>query len=69
MKKLDKIASNLSEKKIFMEMLQEEELLGGSKGNENEVFLTLFTKIDFLNINRKHVLNTQFHIFKIFCRE
>jgi len=38
MKKLDKIVSNLSEKecKLFMEMLQREEL-GGSKGNHHKV--------------------------------
>ena len=52
LKKLNKIVCNLSEKecKIFMEMLQREELLGGSKDNEHEVFLSLFTKIEFLNI-------------------
>ena len=35
LKKLDNIVHNLSEKEheIFMEMLQREELLGGSKGN------------------------------------
>jgi hypothetical protein len=40
LKKLDKIVCNLSAKecKIFMEMLQREEL-GGSKGNQHEVFL------------------------------
>ena len=35
-----------------MEMLHREELLGGSKGNEHEVFISLFTKNEFLNINR-----------------
>jgi hypothetical protein len=40
LKKIDKIDRNMSEKehKIFMEMLQREEL-GGSKGNQHEVFL------------------------------
>jgi hypothetical protein len=40
LKKLDKMVHNLSaeENKIFMEMLQKEEL-GRSKGNQHEVFL------------------------------
>jgi hypothetical protein len=40
LKKLDKIVHNLSEKerKRFIEMLQREEL-GGSKGNQHEIFL------------------------------
>jgi len=40
LKKLDKIVRNLSAKEhnFFMEMLQREEL-GGSKGNQHEVFL------------------------------
>jgi hypothetical protein len=40
LKKLNKIVGNLSakERKIFMEMLQREEL-GGSKDNQHEVFL------------------------------
>jgi hypothetical protein len=40
LKKLDKIVRNLSakERKIFMKMLQREEI-GGSKGNQHEVFL------------------------------
>jgi len=40
LKKIDKMVRNLSAKehKIFMEMLKKEEL-GGSKGNQHEVFL------------------------------
>jgi hypothetical protein len=40
LKKLDKIVRNMSAKKIkrFMEMFQRQEL-GGSKGNQHEVFL------------------------------
>jgi hypothetical protein len=47
---------NLNEKehKNFMEILQGEEL-GGSKGNQHEFFLLLFTKNEFLNINRYQV--------------
>ena len=54
LKKLDKIVNNLSgnNRKRFMKMLQIEELLGGSKCNAHEVFLSFFTKIEFLNINR-----------------
>jgi hypothetical protein len=52
LKKLNKIVRNLSAKKCksFMEMLQREEL-GGSKGNQHEVFLLPFTKKQFLNFN------------------
>ena len=33
-----------------MEIIQREELLGGSKGNEYEVFLSLITKKNFLTL-------------------
>ena len=53
LEKLDKTVHNMGEKecKRFMEMFQREELLGGSKDNEHEIFLSLFTKNEFLNIN------------------
>ena len=46
LKKLDKIVHNLSEKECerFMEMLQREELLGGSKGNVYQVFFQFLLK-------------------------
>ena len=54
MKKVDKIVHNLSEKEHerFREMLQREELLGGSKGNVYQVFFQFLLKNEFLNINR-----------------
>ena len=46
LKKLDNIIRILSENdhRIFMEVLQSEELLSGSKGNEDGVCPSLFTK-------------------------
>ena len=59
LKKLDKIDHNLSEKKCesLREMLQREELLGGSKGNVYQAFLQFLLKNEFLNINHLHILN------------
>jgi hypothetical protein len=53
LKKLNKIVHNISEKEHerFREMLQREELLDGSNDNVREVFLLVFTKTEFLNIN------------------
>ena len=51
--KLNKIVHNISEKKHerFREILQREELLGGSKGNVYQLFFEFYYKNEFLNIN------------------
>ena len=69
--KFDKIIHNLSEKecKRFRKMLQIEELLGGSKGNVDELFFQFLLKNKFININHQHVSNTQLCIVLILCRE
>lgn len=33
-----------------MEMLQRDELLGGLRGNEHEIFLSLFMKMNFVTL-------------------
>ena len=46
LKKLDKIVHNLSQKEheSFREILQRDELLGGSKGNVYEIFFHILFK-------------------------
>ena len=58
LKRLGKIVHNLNEKEHerFREMLQKEDLLCGSKGNDHVhgFFFSLFIKNEFLNIHRQH---------------
>ena len=71
LERLYKIVCILSENKCesFREMLEREELLGGSKGNYIKFFFHFLLKNDFFNINSQHVLNTRFHIVLMLCRE
>ena len=72
LKKLDKIVRNLNEKeyKSFTKMLQKDDLLGGSEGNDvHDFFFHFLLKYEFPNINFQHVLNTQCYILFMMCME
>ena len=72
LKRLNTIICNLNEneRESFRKMLQKNDLLGGSKGNDvHEVFFHFLLKNEFLNINRQHVLNTQCHVVFMLCME